>query len=344
MPQDSEGSPNKNNTPVDVVFLQMGGPANLKAVKAFLFNLFSDEYIIQLPKWMRRFQKNLAWLISTFRSRNTRNMYKKIGGGSPILKITNNFIDKVKAELGEGYRTHLIMRYTDPRSKEVVDRLNKLKADRLLLYPLYPHFSKSTTGSSLNDFSEEFWKRYLGRKTRIHWVEDWSFEKFYINWWVDVVYERWQKLDESDRENMVILFSSHALPKKYVAEGDPYEALITESYELIVRKLKEMGVNVRFSLSFQSQVGPVEWIEPSTSEVIGDLAGESISCMFVVPLGFVTDHIETLYEIDILYREEASEVGITNYHMIPPPNNSEKFARGVAQHIHRLVSEEGALS
>lgn len=333
---------------IGVVLLNLGGPDSLQAVKPFLYNLFSDRDIIKLgPSFM---QQPLAWLISTLRSPKSRRMYNLIGGKSPISDITEAQADALEKALNASRITHhasrsfkvyIGMRYWHPFIKDTVQKILEDGIKRLIVVTLYPHYSKTTTGSAVAEFKraiERFTVHGSRHSTRAHaegftvkYIEQWYDFHPYIDVLAELVAER---MSEFSGDVPDILYSAHSLPKSFIDEGDPYldhikSTITAVNSSLVTRHPAPYGTGrhsslVRWHLSFQSRNGPVKWLEPSTEDTIKRLADKGCKNLLVVPISFVSDHIETLYEIDIFYKELAEKHGI-NLKRCQSLNTSEKF-------------------
>jgi ferrochelatase len=306
-----------------VVLFQLGGPDSLEAVEPFIYNLFCDPDIIDIPGAFL-FRKALAKIISSRRAPKVQKLYEKIGGGSPILVQTKLQALRLKESLakqGLAAEVYIAMRYWHPMTKEVVERLQREKVDQVVLLPLYPHFSKVTTGSSINE-----WKKNIARSNANHFstklVESYCDHPLYIAALVENIALALERVPREERKNVHIVFSAHGTPLKLVKEGDPYSHHIRKTYELVV----ETGnFGLPHHLCFQSKIGPQKWLEPSLTQTIEMLASKKISHVLVVPIAFVTDHIETLSEINIEAREEADHLGIKYFDMMPALIANEKF-------------------
>jgi ferrochelatase len=287
-----------NPSPIGVVLLNLGGPDSLKAVRPFLYNLFSDREIIRLgPPFM---QKPLAWLISMMRAGKAKKLYGLIGGGSPILPITEAQSKALEKSLERhgSFKVYIGMRYWHPY---IEDAVNKIRADgikKIICLSLYPHYSRATTGSSVRAFEAAV----KGLRIEYSCINEWYDNPFYIDALVELIKNGLGLFPGGDAE---VVFSAHSLPVSFVEEGDPY-------VEHIMRSIGETAkrVHMRWHLCYQSKSGPVKWLEPSTEEMLGALAGKGIKNILMVPISFVSDHIETLYEIDILYKRIACSLGI----------------------------------
>lgn len=310
-----------------VLLLNLGGPDQLEDVRPFLFNLFSDPEIIRLPfPWL---QKPLAWLISTMRARKSQENYRQIGGGSPLRRITEAQGEALKAELerkGEPAGIYIGMRYWHPFTEEAIARIKRDRIDRLVILPLYPQFSISTSGSSFR-LLEKIWQEDVVLD-RVDYtvIRSWYQEPRYLQAMADLIA---RELDQFSNPNEVtIFFSAHGVPVSYVEEaGDPYQKEIEECTALIMKTLNRPNSHV---LAYQSRVGPVEWLKPYTEDAIKELAAQEVKDLLVVPISFVSEHIETLEEIDIEYREIAEEAGIHNFRRVPALNTHPVFIEALA--------------
>lgn len=315
---------------VGVLLLNLGGPDELDDVRPFLYNLFSDPEIIRLPfTWL---QKPLAWLISTSRSQKSQDNYRQIGGGSPLRKITEEQALALQAKLqqqGEDANVYIAMRYWHPFTEEAIVRIKRDQVDRLVVLPLYPQFSISTSGSSFR-LLEQLWKEDQSLQAIKHTtIASWYQKPGYLQAMADLIA---QELDKSEHPEQVhIFFSAHGVPISYVEEaGDPYQKEIEESVALIMQTL---GRSNQHSLAYQSRVGPVEWLQPYTEDAIINLAAQGIKDLLVVPISFVSEHIETLQEIDMEYREVAESAGIHNFHRVPALNTHPVFIQALADMV-----------
>jgi ferrochelatase len=280
-----------------VLLLNLGGPDSQEAVRPFLYNLFSDREIIRLGP-SAAFQKPIAWLISTLRAPKTREMYSQIGGGSPILPITRAQADALQKELspqGE-FKVYVGMKYWHPFIEEAVKQAAGEGVKELVALSLYPQYSAATTGSAEGAL-KEIMRSY---PIRYYCVPPWYDHPLYIDALADTISKALEKHPGSE-----VLFSAHSLPAKLIAGGDPYADHIIATINAVGRKL-----DIRWHLSYQSRSGPVRWLEPSTDDTIHRLAAEGVKDVVVVPVSFVSDHIETLYEIDILYKGMAEGLGL----------------------------------
>jgi protoporphyrin/coproporphyrin ferrochelatase len=322
------------NERIGVLLFNLGGPEAIGDVKPFLFNLFSDPDIIRLP-WSAM-QKPLAWLISTGRYKKSRGYYEKIGGGSPLRRITDEQARALESELrsrGHSARVYVGMRYWNPFIEEALDQIKRDRITHLVLLPLYPQFSVSTTGSSLNRMEQILGAN--GRVAeRVSVVRSWQDDPRYIAALTRTISEELERLPDRHPARTHIVFSAHSVPVRYIEEGDPYLDQTKQTVKLVMERL---GPDRPHSLSFQSKVGPVKWLRPSTDEMIRRLAQEGSDQILLVPVSFVSEHIETLYELDILYRDVAEEVGITHYRRAPALNTRPDFIAALASLVEQQL-------
>jgi len=323
--------------------LNLGGPDSLGAVRPFLFNLFSDREIIRLgPSFM---QKPLAYLISSLRHRKTEGYYQLIGGKSPILEITTaqaraleDGLNDPRSATHEPVKVYIGMRYWRPLIEDVVPLIHQEGVRRLIVLGLYPHYSVATTGSSLSKLNRVI----AGLPIEIFPISSWFDHPLYI----DSLVERIQRGIRSftrhpgpgtvDREQKVhVLFSAHSLPRKFIDEGDPY----VDQIKATIRKVTEK-IDITWDLAYQSKSGPVEWLEPSTENMIEELAKKGVRKLLAVPISFVSDHIETLYEIDILYKSMAAALGI-RLERAESLNTSPMFIAALGDIVKKGVKEAG---
>lgn len=294
--------------------MNMGGPDSLEAVKPFLYNLFSDSDIIKLPLGFI-FQKPLAKLIANRRTPKVQEHYRHIGGKSPLREITEKQAEKLETALIEdGYqcKVTVAMRYWHPFSKEAVEVIKAYAPDKLIALSLYPQYSEATTGSSYTALKKALSSSSLACDI---YVKEWGQHPGYIELLTHRIISTLQQFPATAGAKTVILFSAHGLPKSYIEAGDPYQNQTEGTYQAVVEKLvKETTLKEDDCyLSYQSRVGPVEWLKPYTDEMIEKLGREGYRQMVIVPLSFVSDHIETLHEMDVEYRDLAEQSGITHF-------------------------------
>ncbi len=307
---------------IAVVLFQLGGPDSLEAVEPFLYNLFCDPDIIDFPgAFLAR--KPLAKFISSRRSKKIAEHYKEIGGKSPILDLTNAQASALQHELSKSLDARVVvaMRYWHPLTEEVIDELKKEHYDKLILLPLYPHYSKATTVSSLNE-----WKRQCSLRDYENIPAEticcYHNHPLYIASIVDRINAAYNKFICINADDIDIVFSAHGIPISLIQAGDPYQSHIEETVRLVIEQGKWKSHHL---LCYQSKVGPAEWLKPSLHEMLRELAGRGRKHLLVVPIAFVTEHIETLHEINIEAREEAEHLGIVRFEMMPALNDYPKF-------------------
>lgn len=301
---------------IAVVLFNLGGPDSLDAVQPFLENLFNDPDIFKIP-----FQKSLAKFISKKRAPKVQKEYKLIGGSSPINMWTEKQRLMLQTDLLKNNfdaEVFTAMRYWKPLTKETAEIIFTQKFYKIVLLPLYPHFSMSTTGSSFNE-----WKRvYGGEASNLIYINSYPTNKYYLRAINQKIDESLLNFPEGERENVQLVFSAHGTPVSYVKKGDPYSRQIKETMEAVM-KLRNHSHD--YHLCFQSKVGPAKWLEPSTSDKIKELSLKGKKHLLVIPISFVSDHVETAFELNIEYRHVADECGIENYFVMNGLNDSDLF-------------------
>jgi ferrochelatase len=320
--------------PVAVVLLQLGGPDSLRSVEPFLYNLFCDPDIIDLPLAFL-FRKPLARFIASRRSPKVVEYYKRIGGRSPILKLTRRQAVALEKRLREEIdaRVFIAMRYWHPLTEEAVGQIGGGGFRRLVLLPLYPHYSKTTTGSSINEWNRVVRGR-LREDVEMDVVLDYSDHPEYIQSLVRNISIALNRVPKGERDRVVLVFSAHGTPLKLVRAGDPYQESILRTYRAV---LAEGGFDLPHRLCYQSKVGPEKWLEPSLDGTIRELAAEGTSHVITVPIAFVSDHSETLWEINIETKNMARELGITYFDMSPALNTNAHFVEALADVVLERV-------
>ncbi|MEH2010512.1 ferrochelatase [Nostoc sp.] len=312
---------------VGVLLLNLGGPDKLEDVGPFLYNLFSDPEIIRLPfRWL---QKPLAWFIASRRLKTSQENYKQIGGGSPLRRITEAQGEALKEQLGylgQEANIYVGMRYWHPYTEEAIAQLTQDNIENLVILPLYPQFSISTSGSSFR-LLEKLWQEDP-KLQHIDYtvIPSWYKQPGYLQAMAELIAQELEQFPNPD--DVHIFFSAHGVPKSYVEEaGDPYQQEIEECAALMMQTLNRPNVH---TLAYQSRVGPVEWLQPYTEDALKELGAQGVKDLVVVPISFVSEHIETLQEIDIEYREVAEESGIHNFRRVPAPNTHPVFINALA--------------
>lgn len=304
-----------------VLLLQMGGPDSLPAIEPFLYNLFSDRDIIRIgPAFL---QPLIARFIARRRSKKVMEYYKKIGGKSPIRELTEQQATELQKSLGEDYRCFVAMRYSQPDTGKALAAIAGEGITNIIVLSLYPHYSRATVGSSINELERELKKS--AAPLTCSYIKQFYDHPAYIAALAEKVEQGLAGFP--DRSTVQLVFSAHGLPQSFIDSGDPYLAHIQETVRLT---MKQFG-GVSHHLAFQSRAGPVKWLEPSTEATIAELAASGCRELLMVPLSFVSDHIETLYEIDIQYREEANAMGIADFRRTEALNSSPAFISCLAE-------------
>lgn len=302
-----------------VLLINMGGPDSLDAVEPFLYNLFSDSDLMGFNRVLLPVLKPLARFIARSRAPKVKKYYSAIGGKSPIVKLTMQQAKALEESLQKqgNIWVFVSMRYCRPTIEDAVKDMLEFPLTKLIILPLYPHYSVTTTGSAFNEFKRIL--KGLGTPTiEIRYINDWHDNPSYI----DAVCETIQdtaSLNHLDIHKTPVVFSAHGLPMKFIRRGDPYAKQIKKSVELITGRLGNLK---DCHLSYQSRVGPLRWLGPSTDDVLRQIGSTGAKDVMLVPISFVSEHVETLYEMDILYKEKAREYGITNFYRAPALNDS----------------------
>lgn len=318
-------------TKTAVILMNLGGPDSLEAVEPFLFNLFYDKSIIRLPNPLRWL---IAKIISKNRSKTAQTIYGSIGGSSPIVKETTkqkNALEKILLKSGN-YKVFLCMRHWHPMSADIVKDLKDYDPTEIVLLPLYPQFSSTTSASSIDDITTTLKKAQITSKLRT--ICCYYANKDFIDAHVSLIKT---KLDNLNRENLRVLFSAHGLPQKVIDQGDPYEWQITETVKAIITKLDIQ--NLDYKITYQSKVGPMKWLEPNTEDEITAAALLQKNIM-VVPIAFVSEHVETLVELDIEYAQIAKKNKV-EYIRIPTLSDGKLFIQALANIILDTTSNNG---
>jgi ferrochelatase len=319
-----------------VVLLNLGGPDSLEAVEPFLKNLFSDHDIFKIPIGQNIFAK----LISKRRAPEVRERYKKIGGKSPInewTKIQGVMLSDMLKKEKEGIEVHIAMRYWQPAIKEVAAMLSQKKLEKIVLLPLYPHYSTTTTRSSFRE-----WQRaYTGDPSRLIYIDHYCENKKYISAINQRIDEAILRFAADIRDKIQIVFSAHGIPEKLVKKGDPYSHQIKKTVD---RVMTARDFSHTHHLCFQSKVGPFAWLKPATADTLIELAKNNKKQILVVPISFVSDHIETLHELEIEYKDIARDAGIENYVVMQGLNDSETFVAALKKITMDALNIEPAKS
>jgi ferrochelatase len=309
--------------PTALILLNMGGPDSLEAVEPFLYNLFSDRELIQLPAGAL-LQKPFAKLISHFRAKKVVENYRAIGGRSPLLEWTRKQAQGIARQLGTQVAPYVIMRYWQPRAEEVLSQIKTAGIESALVLSMYPHYTGATTGSSVNDFKRTAARVYPELEYQL--IEEWYGWPGYLDALAQRVIEGLDSFHELMRDEVQILFSAHALPQKFIDRGDPYQQQVETTAQGVMQRVGSYD----WSIAYQSRSGPVKWMEPGTVEAIKGLADAGHRALLMVPISFVSDHIETLEEIDVEYRDLATSQGIVHFCRAPSLNDHTDFISAMA--------------
>ena len=306
----------------------MGGPDSLETIEPFLYNLFQDPDIFKIPFG----QKIFAKFISKLRAPKVAEQYKHIGGKSP----QNEHTEKQRELLEKSLRNANIdadvliaMRYWKPLTDKTIKVIEQNNYNKIILLSLYPHFSSVTTGSSFN----EWWRYYNGNKDKVVEINNFHNQKKYLSAISNRIDESLKLFPDAATNNIELLFSAHSVPQSLIANGDPYQSQILESIKLIMALRNN---SEKHHICYQSKVGPVKWLTPSTQDKISELGQNGVKSLLVIPISFVSDHIETLYELGIEYRKVAEENNIINYKVMAGLNDSNEFI----EQLHDLVLKE----
>ena len=322
-----------------VVLFQLGGPDTLEAIEPFLYNLFCDPDIIDFP-FARLGRKPLAKLISSTRAHKVRHHYSMIGGGSPIRRNTERQAQALEAEFearGFNARCFVAMRYWHPFTAEAVAALERAHCDEIVLLPLYPQYSTTTTGSSLNEWN----RRFRQNCAPVYVVTEFYRHPGYLDALVETIDRTLDRFEVPSRPGLV--FSAHSVPMAVVERGDPYQKQIEETVALVMER---GGWSNHHRLCYQSKVGASRWLQPTLRGTLRQVAEQRIDEVCVVPISFVSDHVETLGEIDHEARKLAAELGVRRFEMTPGLNDSPPFIRALADLVLEAagVREEQVLA
>lgn len=309
-----------------VVLFNLGGPDSKAAIKPFLFNFFTDPNIIRLPypmRWM------IAKLISIRRSkREAGNSYAELGDKSPLLENTQAQADALETLLGDGHKVFVCMRYWHPMADEVATKVKSYNPDRIVLLPLYPQYSTTTTRSSWQSWNKA--AKAIGLKKPEKFICCYPTENGFVRASAANVKECYERALLETGQMPRILFSAHGLPEDIIKDGDPYQAQCEHSAAEIVRA---SGLeNPDWMVCYQSRVGPKKWIGPSTEDAIKRACADSVPVV-ILPHAFTQEHVETLVEIEIEYREIAEHLSIPGFYRVPTVGVHPDFIRGLADMV-----------
>jgi len=320
-------------TNIGVVLFNLGGPDSLEAIEPFLYNLFSDPDIFNIPIGQKLFAK----IISNRRAPKVQEEYKLIGGKSPINEWTELQRDMLERMLNENtdYKFTVItaMRYWKPLIRDIAKEKIFEDFDKIIMLPLYPHYSITTTGSSFNE-----WNRYYeGDNSKLIFINNYPGNTLYIKALNQRIDETLKKFPEQIRDNVQLVFSAHGTPVSLVKKGDPYNEHIKQTVKAV---MNQRNYSHDHHLCYQSKVGPVKWLEPATDTMIEKLSNEGKKHLLIIPISFVSDHVETLFELDIEYRHVADECGIENYIVMEGLNDSPLFIDALKEETIKAIKNK----
>ncbi|MDD2789580.1 MAG: ferrochelatase [Sulfurimonas sp.] len=310
-----------------IILLNMGGPNNLEEVELFLVNMFNDKNILTMKSSLLR--KFIATMITFTRTESSQEIYRKIGGKSPLVDLTKKLVAKLQERVGDDVVVDFVMRYTPPFAPEVIERLNSEEVEKIYLIPLYPQYSTTTTKSSLEDFEEAY--HNIGANAVLvetkHFFQNVTYNKAILesirNAMMDAKYEDFD-----------LIFSAHGLPQKIIDAGDVYERHINKHVAILNTMLDEAGMYFHEThLAYQSKVGPLAWLKPSLEEKLGSVRNRGV---IIFPLAFTVDNSETDYELDMEYREIAEEMGFKEYRVCRCPNDSDLFVDALCEIYEKM--------
>ena len=311
-----------------VILFNLGGPDKLDSIEPFLFNLFNDPAIISIPSF---FRYPLAKFISKKRAPTAKNIYKEIGNKSPILELTTGQAKSLENNLSKkgNYKCFIVMRCWHPRASDVIKKVKEYNPEEIILLPLYPQYSASTSGSSINEWNDLCKKENYQIKTKT--ICCYPTENYFIKSHISLINKTLKSIENN---NFKLIFSAHGLPESKIKKGDPYKWQVEETVKEIMLKIK--NENLDYIISYQSRVGPLKWIGPSTDETIIQYSKEKKGIV-IVPIAFVSEHSETLVELDIEYKKLAEKNGCAFYKRVPALGIEENFIEGLAE----LILQQG---
>jgi protoporphyrin/coproporphyrin ferrochelatase len=308
-----------------VILFNLGGPDKLENVEPFLFNLFNDPAILDLPSF---FRYPLAKLIANRRAPIAKKIYEELGGSSPILKHTEEQAFFLESKLNKDdnlsdYKCFIVMRCWHPRAEDVVKEVISYGPQEIILMPLYPQYSAATSGSSIKEWNDICVKKNLKVKTST--ICCYPTDENFIEAHKNEIIKKIENLD-----NFKLIFSAHGLPEKNIKKGDPYQWQVEKSVNAIIKSLNIEDLD--WILSYQSRVGPLKWIGPSTEDIIVENSklGKHI---VLVPVAFVSEHSETLVELDIEYKGLANKNGCKNYSRVPALGTNKNYIKAMSNLI-----------
>lgn len=310
-----------------IILLNMGGPNNLNEVEMFLHNMFNDPYIIRTKSTLlRRF---IAGMITLTRAEKSQDIYRQIGGKSPLVELTKKLVSGLSEMVGSEIVVDFVMRYTPPMAEEVCQRLKGKGIEKVYLIPLYPQYSSTTTQSSVDDFEATAHK--IGWDLITVEIKHFFAHETYNRCVIERIKEA---LGNDNSEEFDIIFSAHGLPQKIVDQGDPYQRQVIAHVGLIEALMETMGIHFnRVHLAYQSKVGPMKWLEPSLENTLYTLENKRV---IIVPIAFTVDNSETDFELSIEYAEVAHELGYEAYRVCRCPNDHPLFVQTLKELYEKM--------
>lgn len=310
-----------------IVLLNMGGPNNLREVEMFLTNMFNDPAIIRTKSNLLR--GFIAGIITLLRTEKSQEIYRSIGGKSPIVDLTKALITKLESQIDSDVIIDFVMRYTPPMAKEVCEKLKKQGVQKVYLIPLYPQYSSTTTASSIDDF--EVTARSIGWFPITLEIKHFFTNKTYNECLLALIKEA---LKSDDPHEFELVFSAHGLPQKIVDQGDPYQRQVAAHVEIMKDIFHREGIYFRgVHLAYQSKVGPMKWLEPSLESMLNTLTKKKV---IIMPIAFTIDNSETDFELSIEYAEIAHELGFTEYRVCRCPNDHPLFVQTIKELFEKM--------
>ena len=310
-----------------IILLNMGGPNNLEEVELFLKNMFNDKNILTMKSSLLR--KFIGGMIVFNRTESSQEIYRQLGGKSPIVGHTQKLVKKLQERVGDNVIVDFVMRYTPPFALEVIERINKENVEKIYLIPLYPQQSTTTTKSSLEDF-EEFYHKSEGNAVLVetkHFFENNTYNK-------SIIQRIKERMGDDEYKDFDIIFSAHGLPKKIVEAGDVYERHVEKHVDILKQMLKDENMNFHEThLAYQSKVGPMEWLTPSLEDKLKTVRNRGV---VIFPIAFTIDNSETDFELEIEYREIAEELGFKDYRVCRCPNDSDLFVESLEEIYQKM--------
>lgn len=311
-----------------IIVFNLGSPDKPENIEPFLYNLFSDSKIFRMPGGSL-LSKPLAKIIAKIRKKTAAQFYKSVGGVSPLLKITEAQASALELMLQKDFpsKVYVAMRYWHPLIEDIIDEIIAKNYTEIILVPLYPHYSEATTGSFFERFYEIAHQKKLDT-SKVSYVKSYPTNGNYITAMADKLRETIKLNNIILSDNVALIFSAHSLPKFMVKHNDPYPQQINETFEALESKIAHyLSAALPVALAFQSRMRPFQWLKPAITDVVRGLAKQGIKTVMVLPVSFVADNIETVYELGVTVKEEALKAGIQNYYLVECINDNKKFIR-----------------